>query len=76
MVDPNEPVDTSEEPPPSPAPVEVRMDTRTPYYGRRMGMPAQPTSGDYRNNPCAVIEGRYNRGIGKGEKVMYVNYIL
>ena len=45
-------------------PIQVRMDTRTPYYGRRIGMPAQPISDESRDNPNAVIEGRYNRGIG------------
>ena len=47
-------------------PIQVRMDTRTPYFGRRLSMPAQPVSDESRDNPFAVIEGRYNRGIGNG----------
>ena len=46
------------------------MGSKTPYMGRRLGTPAQPSTAHSRENPYAVIEGRYNRGIGQVVKRM------
>ena len=38
---------------------------KTPYLGRRLGTPVQPSDANARQNPYAVVEGRYNRGLGQ-----------